>query len=282
MFFRVPFMITWEEIVQNYLTRYCDRIRDVTRPIRDRFNIDYFTYHKINNDGHYTVILDRPDWAEHYVNKKFYLLDPYLRNPEAYESGVCFLESNGPDAYQNEVLKDGFELFNLNVGMILIEKSADCVEFFSCSGNSKDGGIYSLYINDVGLLKAFARYFKKELENLYFEMQEAPISLPQLKGEDYYIKTPVMAKTTNDQRLAFLNEVGHSEELQLYQRISPREKDCLELLQKGKTAKESAETMGISPRTIEFYLENIKDKLGCVNKKEILSLTKNWSEWGLL
>jgi hypothetical protein len=32
--------------------------------------VSYFTYHRIYTEGKYTVLLDRPDWAEHYVSSK--------------------------------------------------------------------------------------------------------------------------------------------------------------------------------------------------------------------
>lgn len=275
-------MVTWEDIVQRYLCRHSDRIRRVTKPLRDYFHVDYFTYHKIDADGHYSVLLDRPDWAEHYVSNKFYLIDPYLRHPDVYESGVCLLQTNGTEEYQSTVVKDGFELFGMDLGMLLIEKSEGSVEFFSCSGSSKNGGIYDLYMSDLGLLKAFTQHFKQELQPLLMEMQKAPMFLTQLKGEDFFRKTPIVSKTNTDERHAFLKDIGLCEEIKRLSRLSPREKDCLLCLIKDYNAKESASALGISQRTIEFYFENIKDKLGCISKKEIYSLAKEWSALGLL
>jgi len=53
-------------------------------------------------------------------------------------------------------------------------------------------------------------------------------------------------------------------------RLSAREQQCLHHLLKGKTAKWIAEKLGLSKRTIEFYFENIKSKMGCENKSELL------------
>ena len=52
--------------------------------------------------------------------------------------------------------------------------------------------------------------------------------------------------------------------------LSKREKECLKLFLKGKTAQETASLLNISRRTVETYFENIKDKLGCFTKAEIL------------
>jgi DNA-binding CsgD family transcriptional regulator len=53
-------------------------------------------------------------------------------------------------------------------------------------------------------------------------------------------------------------------------RLSAREQQCLQHLVKGKTAKWIADKLGLSKRTIESYIDNIKSKMGCVNKAELL------------
>ncbi|MFN7097148.1 MAG: LuxR C-terminal-related transcriptional regulator [Gammaproteobacteria bacterium] len=52
--------------------------------------------------------------------------------------------------------------------------------------------------------------------------------------------------------------------------LSNRELECLFLQLRGQTAKQIAELLGLSKRTIEYYLENTKAKLGCLNKAELL------------
>lgn len=54
--------------------------------------------------------------------------------------------------------------------------------------------------------------------------------------------------------------------------LTPREYDCLRVLREGKTIKEIARDMGLSPRTVEFYLKNLKVKFGCKSKTELLAL----------
>ncbi len=51
--------------------------------------------------------------------------------------------------------------------------------------------------------------------------------------------------------------------------LSLQEKRCIQFLLLGKTSKETASAMNLSHRTVEFYFENIKNKLQCHTKKEI-------------
>lgn len=53
--------------------------------------------------------------------------------------------------------------------------------------------------------------------------------------------------------------------------LSKRESECAYYLTRGMTMKLIAKTMGLSPRTIEFYIENIKDKLNCNSRSELIA-----------
>lgn len=53
--------------------------------------------------------------------------------------------------------------------------------------------------------------------------------------------------------------------------ISPREFDVLRLLLQGYTAKQTALALGISSRTVETYLDNIRKKAGCKSKLALIA-----------
>lgn len=53
--------------------------------------------------------------------------------------------------------------------------------------------------------------------------------------------------------------------------LSNREQECVHYLTKNMTCKETAKLMNISYRTVEKHLENIKNKLGCYSRSDIIS-----------
>ena len=57
--------------------------------------------------------------------------------------------------------------------------------------------------------------------------------------------------------------------------LSKREVQCIIELIKGKNAKEIAETFELRQTTIEFYLENIKEKLGATSKSSLIMTVFN-------
>lgn len=53
--------------------------------------------------------------------------------------------------------------------------------------------------------------------------------------------------------------------------LTPREAECLYFLLKGKSAKETAELMTISSRTVEQHLDSLKDKFNCNTKLQLIA-----------
>jgi DNA-binding CsgD family transcriptional regulator len=55
--------------------------------------------------------------------------------------------------------------------------------------------------------------------------------------------------------------------------LTKREIECLQLTIKGYTAKRIARQLGISHRTVEEYLVNIRIKTGTSSKAELIEMT---------
>ncbi len=54
-------------------------------------------------------------------------------------------------------------------------------------------------------------------------------------------------------------------------KLTQREADCLNGLTIGQSAKQIGRTLSISPRTVEVHIENMKLKLGCRTRIELIS-----------
>lgn len=58
--------------------------------------------------------------------------------------------------------------------------------------------------------------------------------------------------------------------------LTSREREVLALLAQGLRIVQIAEELGISPKTVESHLENIKEKLGCQTVTELRALALRW------
>lgn len=259
--------MNWKEIVQN-IAKHSDPIRKTTRPLRDHFGIGYFTYHKIDTQGNYTVLVDRPDWAEHYVSEQLYLNDPYLRHPSVYQSGITLFNAHGSEEYKAAVTKAGKEMLGMDTSSIIINKQASFVEFFGFAANSQTSSLNSLHLNSPHILHSFASHFKSQLSPIL--KKAVPGKLIDLKGNHFFY--PELIQPNLQNTLAFYQDLGlipHSAST-----LTSREKECLKRLTEDKSAKEIALALQLSHRTVEFYLENIKNKLDCTNKQELLKIAR--------
>lgn len=58
--------------------------------------------------------------------------------------------------------------------------------------------------------------------------------------------------------------------------LSERERECVLHLIKGKTTAQIAEILNLSSRTVESYIENVKNKLGCTTKSMLIDKVLNF------
>ena len=54
--------------------------------------------------------------------------------------------------------------------------------------------------------------------------------------------------------------------------FTQREAECVMQLLQGRTMLETGESLQLSPRTVEYYLDRIKRKLNCRKKSDIIKL----------
>ena len=59
--------------------------------------------------------------------------------------------------------------------------------------------------------------------------------------------------------------------------LTPREAECVFFLLRNYTIKEVGNILELSPRTVEFYLKNIKRKLSCRKKRDVLDTIRRSS-----
>lgn len=77
----------------------------------------------------------------------------------------------------------------------------------------------------------------------------------------------------SDKHLPMLKKIECNEEEQFF---SPREVDVARLLVRGKTAREIAEILNLSSRTVEAHLNNMKRKLNVNKKSQLIEKIIDW------
>lgn len=158
--------------------------------------------------------------------------------------------------------------------LYLIVKSPGFVE--SLGFNTQNNDVLNTYMNQVSLLERFYEYFCREAKDLITAMDAH--SVPFDISMDGCFTPPEERQMVEYRR--FLQSFTHQKSVYLNQgnkqyAISPREFECLYWCAKDKTAKQIAQIIKVSPRTIETYLINLKNKLNCDTKIELIDFAQN-------
>ncbi len=126
--------------------------------------------------------------------------------------------------------------------------------------------IFNYYLNNLLYLENFIRHFDSYVPQLYQKyIGSNLITIPHYN-----------LLSSKNERLG--KEITSDIELTEFTAkhvLTPREIECLELISHGYTMKTAARKLGISPRTVEQHIRNIKDKHGFNNKNQLVEI---WHE----
>jgi DNA-binding NarL/FixJ family response regulator len=85
------------------------------------------------------------------------------------------------------------------------------------------------------------------------------------QGKSFF--SPAITQTLLDDYMRYLQQRGLEDS---YDLLTDREKEILQLLAEGKSNKDAAQLLNVSPHTIESHRTNLMQKLGLHNTAEIV------------
>lgn len=264
------------------INKHSSTVKKCTQPLQ-RLGVTCFYYIFTEGNGNLSLLTDCPQVEEYYHQEKVYLNDPHVKHPDHYEPGLFFFKTTQNRKYGQSLAKIASSC-KVSPFVGLCEKQKDSVEFFGFWGHVNTSHHFErIYLNYGHLLKAFATYFKQECSQIIQTDVTPTLSLKELIGTDLFKSKPKSQAEVDSQSLRqYLIELGFSQEIAKADLLSTREKECIKLLVKGKSTKEIATLLGLSPRTVEHYLENIKNKFNCLYKNELFFISEQLIEFGLI
>jgi DNA-binding CsgD family transcriptional regulator len=198
------------------------------------------------------------EWTKKYFENQYYN-DPIFYNVENLpkHSSTVNILTNKPLRKDHTALSDHhFALYEHNIWNIFTqyERTQNSAEVWFFAADRASPDMANFYFNHQEVLKSFMQYFKE---------RGAPILIPR---SDILIATELNLHTQERDDKAqikqFLDDIGMKYKSKNFS-LSMREKECIQYLIMGKTAKEIARLLRISFRTVEFHIKNVKQKTGC-------------------
>lgn len=242
--------------------------------------ITHFTYQKQFNDGSRVSLSTKPQWVRDYYNLKLYDSSLFEKRPSDYKPTFNIWTGH----YDLEVYRYGLQHYNTSHCISITEPQNDSCEHFLFSTSPDNLQSIQHLANNMNVLYHFILYLKdsgakilERAENSKIQVQPS-FDRNEEKNElhNSIATSSDLEKATNKFLLCTpIHRVVLSDGKQISTKISQRELMCITHLLNHKTAQETANLMGLSPRTVESYHENIKNKLRCQNRTELLNFLKS-------
>jgi DNA-binding CsgD family transcriptional regulator len=246
------------DLVKQYTIKHDRLLKSICAPLKEAFGIDSFIYYIIEEDGRFGILSNHAEQAECYYTEELYLKNPFMVHPKLLRSGCALVPAITDPCFQ-ELFREQFQIHYL---LLITKRTGNAIECFLFSSKELNPHTCAEFFAKSDVLHKFTLYFKRKAEALITEMLSDGFNLKEAKGGAFFKHDPLTPLSNhNGATLKFLKTVFP---------LSIREEECLELFKQGKSSQSTAATLGLSQRTVEHYFDNIKDKLGCSSKWELL------------
>jgi DNA-binding CsgD family transcriptional regulator len=244
----------------DFIQHHAPEIDALCQPLFEILGLNYFAYSKLYKNGRGLFLSSDSKWIKHRFNSHA------IFNSSVATAGVYYWDHYvGAAAKWVQV---GKQYFNYHRGQTLIIDRGnyfEIAEFAEPKNNLNENSLS--YPSE--LLTEFTAYFR---ENAHL--------LLELLEKNYLFKFNIPQQQINTDLIQlFLNRVQAKKYLISSelgnQHISHREYQCFKLLTQYHSAKDIAKNLKLSFRTVENYINSIKNKLGCRNKKELIQIALN-------
>ncbi len=244
------------------------------RPLNDYLGVSLFIYFKAFGDGSYVILTNDIEASKEYCTKmNTDNLSTYFENYIGIKSSrKIFLwpttpTDPGTTIFYNRDYWHGLCIVNLNENFM---------EGYTFLGYKDTPQVRQLFFKNSIILEKFIEHFKVSFTDILSKSEQCKAKfksnynfyLPQYQVQnipniDSFIEATDMNKGILDTKGNFIY-------------LTPKEKQCLALINKGYSLKGIGKELLLSPRTIEVHLNNVKNKTGYHTKNNLIRVYRDF------
>jgi len=243
-----------------------------------KLNITYFSYIRNFNDGKQIYLANNQDWVKYYYEHELFRSSLFEGHPDCYQSGYVLWPKNNP----RPVFSDARDIFDSGDGITFVEKQRTYCDFYFFSGAVGNQSLTNTLINNLDLLQRFILYFQDSTRKTIDLADKHKLSIPEhfkhmplddcdLMHLDYVLNRTQILRG-DFIRSTVIKKINIKCLPYGIVTLSPKEISCALALLQGKNAQETAEKLSVSKRTVETHLENLKLKLNCYKKSQLVEI----------
>lgn len=261
------------------------KLAKIFYPLNQYLGVTQGDYIKVNQDGSLVNIHTDYKWMERYLEKGFYKNDPSFVHPNNASNGFAFLPAVDDELYKNSLLKEAIEEFDFHHSFVYIEKNKDSYTMLGFGTDKNNFNMPNKILNSINLVKKIIKNIINQIVIETNELQEHKIDLIEFKGDLFYTQPCLLhnSEQENNKKIKILQHIGLMDSsfnnLELI-KLSTQEIKCLRIYMESYNIKHIATQLNITLNTAISYIDNIKKKLNCNTKEELLKKAEFLKELG--
>lgn len=252
-----------------------NQIQDICKDFFNSTGISYFNFVRVYYDGSYLSLCNNHAWSKFLIqnHKKYHLM---LEGDKLQIKSGCLVWDAIEDFKDNPLTVLARDQFNLDHWFTLIARYHSFIELYHFATSKAQTKMNIFYLNNQDILQSFALFFKDKAHKLIqasevhrYDLLDGDILELGYKliTEDHDFEHNEFFKVCPINRFFLTGDLKDTY-------LSTREAECLAYLYDGLNPKDIAKELKISHRTIEGYIEQIKHKMDCKYKNELLKKAK--------
>ncbi|MCE0722595.1 LuxR C-terminal-related transcriptional regulator [Legionella resiliens] len=264
-----------ENVLENFM-RQSHLINDLCEPLLLKYGVNFFRYMEIHESGDFIGLINNLKYYE-YAASQMQKNDLFLSAPlwsiKQYPQSGTYLSylraSNGPEILQEVARK--FVIGNLlTIVNKEVTKEGILIKIFVYGTDINNININQRYLRDLKLFQEFSQYFNKRMLRLLSTMDRASPSgllTTDIKEAVYHFdwdKETLETINVKDKIIKIKQDIRTLN-------LTKREQQIIAEYMKGLNHRETADKLFIAKKTVERHFENIRTKLNCSSKDEIVS-----------
>lgn len=278
--------MNFSQMIEELSIKHHNKLKKFCAPLFQTLPIGhfYFQYHSAN--GKHNAISTHIDYMLNFCEENLYKHIPFITNFNWNSNSIYLVNSVSESKYQNyqQFIDQMSVKLKFRHDLSITRKSDSCCYEYGFGTHEKSD--MNVLINHIPLITKFIDHFNsnfsKEVKNTMFNN---PVDLKKELGHFYCGKqnTDKNIYSIEDAKMkSFYSKIDNNDEIDLFDtKLSNREIEILKLYFKGQSNSEVARILHLSPRTIQNYLEKIKEKLFCNKKSELFERLEYMKQIGL-
>ncbi|MBY0500637.1 MAG: helix-turn-helix transcriptional regulator [Alphaproteobacteria bacterium] len=278
-----------QELIYNFIETHCNEVENFISPLK-KFRIYYLSFSRVYKNGKVIFFCSDTNWLEtKFTHKLFDYNGFFPAEKEIIEHNHDKYVYAG-DFDPNNRLQDFFYQSNKWNSLDIYDRKENYVDIIHFGSNRENIHAYDFYLNNLKILEdtlgRFVEVFKEKMDEFYRKYDLSLLSFcDSSKQSEQIVNENLFCDQESKNEYQCVDELWNKntqltrniKKIPLFLNsetvyISFREAQCLLFLSRGRTVKEIGKELDLSPRTVESYIENIKNKTGIICRSTLVDI----------